>query len=299
MTEMIICRGVPASGKTTAAVQWVQERENRVRVSRDDIRFSMFGRYWGVDEELVTKVQDAQIEAALSAGKSVVVDATNLRARNVKSLMRLGAKHGAIVKFVDFPISYEQAIFNDAQRESRGERAVGEDVIKSFFDRFIRKGELPDPPSIEAEQPEFKPYVSGVLPWAILVDIDGTLAHMTDRGPYDTSLYHTDEVDSTIATLAYLWGSRTNAKVILMSGRSEDFREVTHNWLLDNRVHYDELYMRPSGDLRKDSIVKDELFETHIAGRYNVDFVLDDRDQVVEMWRAKGLKCLQVAPGAF
>lgn len=299
MSEMIILRGVPGSGKTTAAMKWLAEGENRGRVSRDDIRFSLFGKYWGVDENLVTKVQDAQIEALLSAGKDVIVDATNLRARNVKALMQLAAKNDARIKFVDFPISYEDAIFRDAQRESRGERSVGEDVIKSFFDKFIRKGELPPIPVLDEVGLKFKPYVLTLgLPHCIIVDIDGTLAHMTDRGPYDTSRYYTDELDETVALLVDTW-RLAGERVILMSGRSEEFRMVTEAWLMGHGVLYDELHMRPSGDVRNDAIVKDELFEKHIAGKYNVDFILDDRDRVVEMWRAKGLKCLQVAPGNF
>lgn len=57
--------------------------------------------------------------------------------------------------------------------------------------------------------------------------------------------------------------------------------------------------MRKSGDMRKDSIVKREMFDEHIRGRYNVNFVLDDRNQVVELWRSMGLTCLQVADGDF
>jgi hypothetical protein len=57
--------------------------------------------------------------------------------------------------------------------------------------------------------------------------------------------------------------------------------------------------MRPTGDQRKDNIVKRELFDTWVRGKYNVRFCLDDRDQVVEGWRAMGLTCFQVQPGAF
>jgi hypothetical protein len=59
------------------------------------------------------------------------------------------------------------------------------------------------------------------------------------------------------------------------------------------------LLMRAEYDMRKDSIVKEEIYRQEILGRYNVWMVLDDRDQVVEMWRLLGLRTLQVAPGAF
>jgi hypothetical protein len=57
--------------------------------------------------------------------------------------------------------------------------------------------------------------------------------------------------------------------------------------------------MREAGDSRKDSIVKQELYERHIKPSYDVFVVLDDRNQVVDMWRSLGLVCLQVAPGDF
>jgi hypothetical protein len=56
--------------------------------------------------------------------------------------------------------------------------------------------------------------------------------------------------------------------------------------------------MREAGDKCKDAIVKKELYETHIVPHYTVQFVLDDRDQAVAMWRDLGLTCLQVADGS-
>lgn len=70
-------------------------------------------------------------------------------------------------------------------------------------------------------------------------------------------------------------------------------------WLEANNIGYHELLMRNKDDNRKDSIIKKELFDKHIRGRYDVMFVLDDRNQVVEMWRSLGLKCLQVENGDF
>lgn len=57
--------------------------------------------------------------------------------------------------------------------------------------------------------------------------------------------------------------------------------------------------MRPEGNNEKDSIIKRRMFDEYIRGKYYVDFVLDDRNQVVEMWRNMGLTCLQVAEGDF
>jgi hypothetical protein len=57
--------------------------------------------------------------------------------------------------------------------------------------------------------------------------------------------------------------------------------------------------MREEGNNEKDSIVKRRLFEDNIRGKYYIEYVLDDRNQVVDMWRNMGLTCLQVAEGDF
>jgi hypothetical protein len=88
-------------------------------------------------------------------------------------------------------------------------------------------------------------------------------------------------------------------QIILVSGRSDEFRQQTVEWLADNRVYYDQLLMRKQGDVRKDSIVKTEIYEQDIEPHFNVRYVLDDRNQTVEAWRKLGLICLQVAPGDF
>jgi hypothetical protein len=86
-----------------------------------------------------------------------------------------------------------------------------------------------------------------------------------------------------------------------MSGRDEGAgRAITEEWLHKHAaVPVTYLYMRPAGDTRPDEIVKRELYFQHVDMAYNVEFVLDDRNKVVDMWRELGLPCLQVAEGAF
>ena len=137
-----------------------------------------------------------------------------------------------------------------------------------------------------------------ILRSAVLCDIDGTVALRGDRSPYDTMRVSEDQPnDDVIAVLVAL---ACHHKVAFMSGRDESCREDTGLWI--NRhigIHGWELHMRPAGDRRRDSIVKAELFDKHIRGRFDVVAVLDDRQQVVDMWRELGLTCLQVAPGDF
>ena len=93
-------------------------------------------------------------------------------------------------------------------------------------------------------------------------------------------------------------------KIIFSSGRPERCRLDTIEWLYKHTNLFEDtkagetLYMRQDGDFRRDDIVKQEILDKYID-KDRVLFVLDDRDQVVDMWRRNGLTCFQVAEGDF
>jgi hypothetical protein len=142
------------------------------------------------------------------------------------------------------------------------------------------------------------------LPRAVLVDIDGTLALRGD-GPdvrrfYDWHRVGEDAPNPPVVELVRLIADAGRHRIVLMSGRDGVCRPETEAWLAEHKIPYDELWMRAPGDNRKDSIVKRELYEAHVAGRFVVAFVVDDRDQVVRMWRDElGLAVFQCADGDF
>ena len=149
------------------------------------------------------------------------------------------------------------------------------------------------------------PPYSEDLPNCIIVDIDGTLAHMTGRSPYDYSQVHTDILDENVAHIVRRYAHRDmleeipDTYIVIVSGRNSRCRPETAEWLANNNIPYDALYMRQDEDYRDDRIIKREIYEEFIKPRFNVRFVLDDRDRVVKMWRENGLKVLQVAEGDF
>jgi hypothetical protein len=88
--------------------------------------------------------------------------------------------------------------------------------------------------------------------------------------------------------------------IILLSGREDRYKEPTLRFLEKYNIEYDHLFMRKSKDSRKDSVIKTELFDTEIRNKYFIEFVLDDRNQVVDMWRNDlKLPCFQVYYGNF
>jgi hypothetical protein len=144
----------------------------------------------------------------------------------------------------------------------------------------------------------------------IVFDIDGTLAntehrkHWVASKPKNWAAWNAgmanDTVHTDIAWLLNLCDNRNhNTRIILCSGRGEETRAVTEQWLADNDIYFDALYMRREKDYRKDSIVKVELLQ-QIRYDYGEPFLwFDDRQQVVDAIRAQGVRVLQVAEGNF
>lgn len=139
------------------------------------------------------------------------------------------------------------------------------------------------------------------LPRCIICDIDGTIALINGRYVYNDSAVITDKVNIPIKNILYDY-QELGIEVIFLSGRMNTSRKVTEEWLKANNMWFTEtqkLYMRETNDYRKDDIVKMELYQENIKDKYYVDFILDDRNQVVKMWRSLGLLCLQVYYGDF
>jgi hypothetical protein len=137
------------------------------------------------------------------------------------------------------------------------------------------------------------------LPDAVIVDIDGTVALRCDRDPYDETTVINDQPNAPVCRLVTVL-AMSGYRIVFVSGRTEACRADTETWLYRRfPFHWNALHMRAVGDKRRDAEVKTEIYRDHIEGRFNVRWVLDDRNQTVDAWRALGLTCLQVAPGDF
>ena len=137
------------------------------------------------------------------------------------------------------------------------------------------------------------------LPKAVICDLDGTLSLLNGRDPYDASSADEDLLNVPVARVLQM-AKAQGYKVILLSGREQLYREPTERFLSKYQIAYDLLLMRTTNDYRKDNIIKKELFQQEIAGKYFIEFLLDDRNQVVDMWRKDlQLPCFQVNYGDF
>jgi predicted kinase len=145
--KLIITKGLPGAGKSTWAKAWAKEKpQERIRISRDDIR-NMFGEYWVPQREgVVTEAEWTMVQAALSRGYDVCVDATNFHSKTDKSVeMVCGLVFQATgerveVEIKEFDTPLEECIRRDAARPVGG-GFVGEKVIRDFHEKYCIKNE--------------------------------------------------------------------------------------------------------------------------------------------------------------
>ena len=134
--KIILTRGIPGSGKTYYANQWVvQDPEHRIRINNDDIR-NMLGPYWITSREvLVNHIRRTSITAAIQRGYSIILDNTNLSTKYINEVYNILRENGCSdiydVEYRNFPTPIEECIKRDAIRE----RPIGEKVIRDMYER--------------------------------------------------------------------------------------------------------------------------------------------------------------------
>ncbi len=291
MKKVIILRGLPGSGKSTYAKQLLEENPNAYkRINRDDLRMMFDNGHTSTgNEKFIKKVRDLLIIKALEEGKHVIVDDTNLSEKNKTRIQQLidqfNKEHNDSVQIeiIEMKTPLDECIERDAQRK----KPVGNKVIKAMHRQFYQKRDILYTPQNQ------------LLPKAIMCDLDGTLALLNGRSPYDATLCDKDLLNVPVANTLKNYAQLGYA-IILLSGRKDSSRDKTEAWLEQHNIPYNTLLMRSADDNRKDAIVKKEIFDANILGKYYIEFVLDDRDQVVDMWRQElGLPCFQVYYGNF
>ena len=325
MRTMLIFKSLPGGGKSTAAAALVKKEPDRwVRINRDDLRSMCVGPGNNPHgnrerEELIRNMKNELVRQVFREGYDVILDDTHLVPATVKKLHVLAASIGdvkVIEKGINVPV--DECIKRDAART--GFAKVGEKVIRDM----ARAAGLDKGRKLSDKEAYYPPrwapgqagdngltYVDDPnLLTTIDCDLDGTTSLLNGRSPYDASSCDQDPpnrpvVECIKAMYAYLVSlapeeRKGDVRILFTSGREEKFREPTERFLAEHLpgIPY-LLYMRATGDMRKDSYVKEEMFNEHIRGKWNILFILDDRNQVVDKWREMGLHTFQVAPGAF
>lgn len=288
--EMIITVGVSGSGKTTWAQAHVDQNTNGMQdwviIARDEARRSLFPEF-KTHEYKHTKAREKKVSehcehlfnVAVKKGQHVIIADTNLNSKYRELWKKRGEENGYDVEFKDFSMTFEEIL---QRNQHRGVTSVGVKVLHKQWNMWL---DYIGKPKYIPDEKKRK---------AIIVDIDGTIALKGSRSPFDWDRVNEDTPRKTIIQMIQQFATLHRAVIIFMSGRDGVCYQKTKDWLCEHTYFTgslgDMLIMRDEGDVRKDSIIKEELFWKYVADNYNVISVFDDRPQVVEMWYDVGME---------
>ena len=273
--KAIITVGVSASGKTTWAREMIKEGFRDI--NRDWIRFNIVapGQDWstykfnGKNEKQVTEIHDKMIMESWSDGQNIIISDTNLNAGRRSRLINRLKDIGFEVEIKSFPITREIAMKRDNLRQN----GVGESVIyRQMIDWNDFNGRI----TYVADQN---------LPKAVIFDVDGTIAQMDGRGPFEWSRVGEDKPREFVIDMLRNY-AMMGYVIIICSGRDDICVGETSAWLDEHvgGIYWHALHMRKNGDFRKDNAVKEEIFWTYLAHKYNIVACVDDRPQMIRLW---------------
>lgn len=140
MAEIILCRGIQGSGKTTWAKQYCKEHPNTIRVNRDDIR-QMFSQKWSKElEQIVIDTELRAIDNALYEEMDVVVDdVSNLNRYTVDKIWDIVRKYQQMRSISDYGIIYQDfftPLEECIERDSKRPSPIGEEVIRKTYEKY-------------------------------------------------------------------------------------------------------------------------------------------------------------------
>ena len=291
--KFVVCVGASTSGKSTYTQEWLQNHAlgSAVELNRDNVRFDMFcnGKrdyynyhFCNKNEKKVSTRIGEQLDAALELRQHIICSDTNLNIKYRERWKQIAKDNGYEYSEVPFPVEWEELKKRNNQREG----GISQDILRSQYYKM------------QEYLGDYKYVPDDSLTPCVLVDIDGTVALKGDRGYFDWDKVEVDKPRRFV--IAMLQGLIDEGyEPIFLSGRDGSCQEETYSWIYEHimetayfpeRCHGFRLFMREAGDIRKDYIVKKELFFKYINGKFDVQGVLDDRPSVLQnCWLDLGL----------
>lgn len=283
--------GPPGSGKSTEAKEMITP--------------GGFADFVYVNQDSQGKDGHVQnFREALRNGKNIIVDRMNFNKEQRARYLGPAKEMGYETEINVLHESQETCLIRAIARENH-ETIKNEENARNALHFFFKSYERVE----DYEADKVIRHYPNVPKWgAIVCDLDGTLCnvdhrihHVRREGKKNWMAFMdgipNDPVNQWCREILQSLKNRYN--IVLCSGRGEEQRPATEAWLTKHQIEYDELFMRQAKDSRKDSIVKEIILDFEILTRYNPHFMIDDRQQVVDMWRKRGYICLQCDKGDF
>lgn len=306
--KLVLLVGPPGSGKSTLALEMTQNYhcpENTARINQDSQGKDGHKEYFNT---------------AMSAGASlIVIDRMNFNKEQRERYLKPAREAGYETKIIVLQTARHLCFTRMGSRE---DHPTIKDLksASSAMNTFMKQYERPT--KDEADELEFilcntnssdqRDLVQSKSS-CIVVDLDGTLCNVDhrlhhvkrteDKKPDWKSFFKeipNDSVNEWCSEIIRMMGTGYETyKIVYASGRPVSYRKETEEWLKKHDLLIGPVFMRERNDFRADTLAKEAILDFCIEPSYNIKFILDDRDQVVRMWRKRGFTCLQVAEGDF
>lgn len=317
--SLFMLQGLNGSGKTMYAKSITDHNPNTVRISKEDIRKELEDTGWTWNRENEVKVlfiRDSQIIEALKSGKSVVVDDTNLSPHHAHRLRTIAIEHGAVFKITFLNTPIEECIRRDSYRSE--DTKVGGQVIRNMAERFhlvrgknkvevviplepveslvsLEPAKLLPPVTTDIER-VFEPVISNDTSklQAIICDLDAIAIKGKEESSKDFTLIHLDKVFIPVKRVLMAMHKYMGYQIVYISDRENKHRAESMRFLTANFCPVGPILMRSDNDMRKEWMVKGQLFDKFIRDKYSVPFLLTSSEDMTSFWRSIGLNVFHV-----
>lgn len=265
--------------------------------------------------------KDGHIELfrnAIHFQQDIIVDRMNFNKEQRNRYLSLAKEAGYETQIIVLHIPYAECLKRCVVRkdhETIKDETIARKALNMFFNKYERVQDD------EADKVERR-YPEGIKQKAFCVDLDGTLCNIDHRlhyvrdGKKDWKGFFKDISKDTInlwcKTIIKAFHYGYPVQLIYCSGRGSEYRNETIQWLKDNDVYWEcvsttdlgtpkdiHLYMRQEKDYRQDFVIKEQILDFELLTRFDILFAIDDRQQVVDLWRRRGITALQCAKGDF
>ncbi len=285
-----VLSGLQGSGKSTLAKKICKDYRNTYRVNKDLLRQNLyFADFNPRHERVIAEVNNALVENLLANGHSVVSDNMNLSERDINFYKAMAEKYNAELEVIKMDTPIEECIRRDAERQARGERFVGKDVILNAAHRYK--------------------LIEQIRPMAVF-DLDGTLSDCEHRRHYTSkenghkpdwmSFFRAAQFDPPRKDIIAKMHEHKaeGCDIVISSACPEDWREMRTKWLIDNGAVWDRFIMRPKGNHDPDTVIKQGYID-NLLDKSKIKVWYDDRKSIVELLKINGINVIDVGDGSF